>query len=283
MGLRIGNTGLLVLQRSLLGVDADLQRSLLQLATGLRINSAADGPAALAISEQLRAGIASQGALIRNTERALNLVQTAEGALTEVSAQLNSLRGLVIEAANTGVNGESALAAIQSEIDNTVGAITRIAENTRFVTQNLLNGDLNDTQFQVTGGDPVTLTVPSLAAEDLGTGVVNDSAFANLAEIDVTTAQGAADALAIIDAAQAEVTQVRADLGAFQQNVLESNVNSLRVARENLLTSESTIRDAIFSEVTARTSLLNALLQSGVALQSRVLQQQSGLFLNLLA
>ncbi len=283
MGLRITNSGLLSIQRNLANTDTSLQRTLLQLATALRINSAADSPAGLAISEQLRASIAGENALIENTERATNLVQTAEGALTEVSAQLVELRGLAVEAANTGVNGPDALAAIQSQIQNGLETIQRIADTTQFGQQNVLNGDLDDAQFQVDEGPPITLTVPDVGSENLGTGVTNTSNFGSLAEIDVTTAQGATDALAIIDAAQAEINTVRSDLGAFQKNVLESNVRSLRIARENLITSESTIRDSNFAEVVARTSLLQGLLQTGVSIQGLVLDQQAGIFLNLLA
>lgn len=282
MGLRL-NTGLLSLQRNLQSTDRSFQNTILQLATALRLNSAADGPAALAISEQLRAGIAGQNALVNNTTRAANLVQTAEGALTEVSNQLIELRGLAVEAANTGVNSPEATQAIQAQIQNGIEAIQRISDTTLFGARSLLNGSFTDEQFQISEGSPVTLTIPDTGSDQLGTGVTNTSNFASLAEIDVTTAQGATDALAIIDAAIDEVTSTRADLGAFQANVLESNVRSIRVARQNLLLSESTLRDANFAEVATRTALLQTLLQTGVTVQGLVLDHQGGLFLNLLA
>ena len=280
MGLRI-NAGLAGLHRNLLNADRALQNTLLQLATGLRINSAADGPAALAISEQLRASIAGQSALIENTQRAANLVQTADAGLTEVSRQLTNLRALAVEAGNTGVNDPAAQAAIQAQITTSVDAIRRIAETTTFGTQSLLNGDMGTAQFQIDTGDPATLTIPDLGPENLGTGVTNASGFLSLADIDVTTAQGAQDALAVIDAAQVEVNATRANLGAFQQNVLSSNVNSLRIARENLLLANSTIRDADIADVATRTALLQTLLRGGVSVQHLAEEQRAGIFLNL--
>lgn len=281
MVLRI-NQGLTDLHRNLLNADRSLQRTLLQLSTGLRINSAAAGPAALAISEQLRANIAGQTALIENTGRAAYLVQTADAGLTEVSRQLTNLRALAVEAGNTGVNDPAAQAAIQAQITTGVDAIRRIADTTAFGTQSLLNGNLTNAQFQISEGDAVSLTVPDLRPEQLGTGVTNSSGFLSLASIDVTTAQGAQDALAIIDAAAAEVNGARADLGAFQQNVLETNVNSLRTARENLLAADSSLRDADLADVTARAAVLQSILRAGVSVQSLAEEQRAGIFLNLL-
>ena len=141
MGLRINtNVTALTAQRNLMLADARLFKSVQRLSSGLRINVAADDPAGLAISEQLRAQIAGLNAAIRNTERSINLVNTIEGALNEVNSLLISMRELALDAANSGINNPTSLAADQAEIANAIQTITRISDTTQFSIQTLLDG-----------------------------------------------------------------------------------------------------------------------------------------------
>ena len=124
------------LGRASLGVAKSVER----LSSGLKINRGADGPAALVISEKQRAQIAGLRAAIDNSEKAVSLVQTAEGALSEINSLLVKVRSLAIDSANSGVNDADALAANQAEIDNALDTINRIANNTQFGTKKLLDG-----------------------------------------------------------------------------------------------------------------------------------------------
>ncbi len=282
MGLRIGSSTPLAAQRSILLQQAELQTQLEKLSSALKLNSAADDPAGLAISEQLRGRIAGLGAMTTNASRAVNLVQTAEGALAEVNTQLSEIRGLAVQAGNTAVLGETGLQAIQDQIANATESINRIAQTTQFANRPLLDGTFRDEQFVVGEGEPARLTIPSLAAGELGRGVENVSGFESLADIDVRTPQGAADALAVVDAAINDVSRVRGDLGAFQKNVLESAVRNLQLNRENLLASDSTIRDTNFASTSGESVLSRIRLQAGILAQN-ISNQRTGILLDLLA
>ncbi|MBL8849702.1 MAG: hypothetical protein JNG89_08455 [Planctomycetaceae bacterium] len=131
-----------------------LAQSIERLSSGLKVNRGADGPAALVISEKQRAQIAGLNQAIQNSEKAVSLVQTAEGALTEINSLLLKVRSLALDSANTGVNDDDALAANQAEIDNALDTINRIANNTQFGTKKLLDGSaglaVNSTDTDVT-------------------------------------------------------------------------------------------------------------------------------------
>ena len=117
-----------------------LSKSIERLSSGFKVNRGADGPAALVISEKQRAQISGLRAAIDNTEKAVSVVQTAEGALNEINSLLVKIRSLAIDSANTGVNDDDALAANQAEIDNALDTISRIANNTQFGQKKLLDG-----------------------------------------------------------------------------------------------------------------------------------------------
>ncbi|RJP73055.1 MAG: flagellin [Candidatus Abyssobacteria bacterium SURF_17] len=282
MGLRIDTTGTFASQRFLLLQQAQLQRQLGELSSGLRINSAADDPAGLGISEQLRARIGGVNALATNASRARNLVQTAEGALTEVNAQLATIRGLAVQAGNGAVLGEAGLQAIQDQITLATQSINRVVETTQFAGRPLLNGTFQDEQFAIGEGNPARLTIANLAPSELGRGVENESGFANLAEIDVTTPQGAADALRVVDAAINEVSSVRGELGAFQTNVLESSFRQLQINRENLMASDSTIRDTDIARAAGEAALSQIRLQASIFAQNAA-NRRTGMLVDLLA
>ena len=132
MALTIANNvASLNAQTNLTKASNSVAKSVERLSSGLKVNRGADGPAALVISEKQRAQIAGLKAAIDNSEKAVSLVQTAEGALTEINSLLVKVRTLSVDSANAGVNDADALAANQSEITNALETITRIANNTR--------------------------------------------------------------------------------------------------------------------------------------------------------
>lgn len=137
------NVGSLVAQNRLNRTNADLQTSLTRLSTGLRINSGKDDPAGLIASEALRSDITSLNKSISNTNRASQIIATADSALGQVSSLLNDVRGLVVEAANKGALSDDEIAANQLQVDSSLEAINRIAQTTTFQGRRLLDGSLD--------------------------------------------------------------------------------------------------------------------------------------------
>lgn len=452
-------------QRYLTGNQEGVSKSLEKLSSGVRINSAADGPASLVISENMRAQIAGVDQAIDNNQTAVSLVQTAEGALTEVNRLLTTVRQRSIHAANEGINDPAMLEADQLEIENALQAVDRIAQTTQFGDNKLLNGsraingsatggglsfvaaeastvdsgqkgydvvvnqnatqssqrgELALTQDLVAAGETLTIrengrvatyttsshdtvksavdslnsvasrsgvnvsivagedgvltashnefgsdhsfqlnsstkgvlsnsqgqeitvqngldikgtingessvgkgqvlmgrdssqnirglvvkyegsaTVPiapegtsvgsvrvnqnaltfqvgankgqtvsmnllDVSTSQIARGVKNDSNFNSLADIDVRNGQGAQDAIGLVDKAIQEISSNRGALGAFQKNTLESNLSSLRVASENLVAAESTIRDTDMAKELAEFTKNQILMQSSTA------------------
>ncbi|MFQ5607564.1 MAG: hypothetical protein ACE5GA_06425, partial [Candidatus Zixiibacteriota bacterium] len=141
MSLRINqNITALNSHRNLVNSTTLLSRSMEKLSSGFRINKAADNPAGLVISEQFRAQISGLNQAIENSEGSINMIQTAEGAMTELNTLLATMRQLAIHAANEGFNDVNQLAADQAELENAIKTIDRIAQNTEFGTKKLLDG-----------------------------------------------------------------------------------------------------------------------------------------------
>lgn len=153
MAMRV-NTNIAALNslRQLEQTEKNIRTNLERLSSGRRLNRAADGPAALVISEQMKAQIASTDQAIDNSEVSVSMLQTVEGALNETSNILINLRQLAIHAANEGVNDEKMLLADQSEIDNLLSTLQQIAENTQFGTRHLLNGNYTNKGIAVGDG-----------------------------------------------------------------------------------------------------------------------------------
>lgn len=142
------NVSSLIAQHSLMRSNADLEQSLQRLSTGLRINSGRDDPAGLIASENLRRDIASTNKAISNSERASQLIATADSALGQVSKLLTDIRGLITEAASSGNMSTEQIAANQLQVDSSLEAIDRVARVTTFQGRKILDGSLD---FTVSG------------------------------------------------------------------------------------------------------------------------------------
>ena len=266
MSLRINqNIEALTANRYLAQNDAMLSKSIEKLASGQKINSAADGPASLVISESLRSQIGSLKEAAQNSEIAASVVQTAEGAMDEVSRLLVNIRQRAVAAANTGVNNELVVAASQSEIQNALSSIDRIAQNTQFGSKPLLNGTNPELEFQIGAdkGNTLKLALPNITTDKLGIG--SSDGGSSLAEVDVRTPSGAASAISIVDKAISEIASSRGELGALQRSALQSNLVSLRLDAENLSAAESIIRDADVAMELAEFTRLQIMNQFAVA------------------
>jgi len=182
----VNNVSSLTAQNNLNRSSNNLSASLEKLSSGLKINRGADGPAALVISEKQRAQIAGLSAAIENSEKAVSLVQTAEGALAEINSLLVKVRSLAIDSANTGVNDDDALAANQAEIANALDTINRIANNTQFGQKKLLDGSAG--RSGVTTDSNVTFLTASTDTA-AGTFAVAGVVAGTRAEVIATSAQ----------------------------------------------------------------------------------------------
>lgn len=260
MGLRVNtNIASLTAQRNLGMVTNRLQGNYSRLSSGLRIATAADDAAGLAISERMRSQIRSLGAATRNAQDGISLVQTAEGALAEVSNILSRMRELAVQAANgtlstadrTTINAE--VLALQSEMD-------RIATTSSFNGINLLNAAATvDIQVGINSGEVISVTLDDTQTAAMGV----DSAAVNT----LTTAASVAS-LALLDTAIGSINTVRGSLGA-SQNRLQSAVSSIMNSKENLSAAESRIRDVDVAYETADLTR-NSILQQAA---TSVLQQ----------
>jgi len=153
MSLRINhNLAALNANRNLKITTDSLNKSMQKLSSGFRINAAADDPAGLMISEQFRSQIAGLNQAIENSEGSITMIQTAEGALTEINNLLVSMRELAIHAANEGFNDYDQLAADQAEITNAISTIDRIAATTQFGTKKILDGTKDNIATITTAG-----------------------------------------------------------------------------------------------------------------------------------
>ncbi|MFG0291172.1 MAG: flagellin [Rhodopirellula sp. JB044] len=160
------NVPSLVAQNRLQASNGDLQTALTRLSTGLRINSGADDPAGLIASEALRSEVTSLGRAITNTRRASQIISTADSALGQASNLLNDIRGLVVEAANSGALSDEEIAANQLQIDSSLEAINRIAQTTTFQGRKLLDGSLD---FVSSAGSVGSLSDVNIDQANLGT------------------------------------------------------------------------------------------------------------------
>jgi flagellin len=172
----VNNTAALNAQNNLTKTNSALGKSLERLSSGLKVNRGADGPAALVISEKQRAQIAGLKTAIDNTNKAVSLVQTGEGALNEVNSLLTKVRSLALDSANSGVNDTDSLAANQAEITNALGTITQIANTTQFGSKKLLDGSAGVRVDSAPTGIAVSAAPGAGAASDTYTLTINTAA-----------------------------------------------------------------------------------------------------------
>ena len=191
---------------------------------------------------------------------------------TELRLAKNDPRNATPEEFDTGIPGGRAIA--RREEGQFLVYTIEVPTDTEADTEGFVHVTQNSLVFQVgpTQGQQVKVSLIDAKSNRLATGVPNDSGFRSLAEIDVTTAAGAEDALGLIDAAVDQISQVRANLGAFQKNTLQSNTNSLRIAEENLTSAESSLRDADMAAEMSEFTRNQVMLAAGTAMLAQANQ-----------
>jgi flagellin len=271
MGLRVNtNVASINAQRNLSSVTERLSGNYRRLSTGLRISTAADDAAGLAISERLRSQVRSLEQAKRNANDGISFVQTAEGALNEVSSILTRLRELTIQSSNGSVSNPDK-DTLDEEFQSLVGEINRISRSTEFNGVKLLDGSSSSVSFQV--GLGVTAGIDTIAVS-LSAAL---STTLSLQSLDIGSGGVTTTALVNIDAAINTVSSLRGSLGAVQ-NRLGSTINNLAIQSENLSAAESRIRDVDVAYETAQLTRNNILQQAAISVLSQAnAQPQSAL------
>jgi flagellin len=213
----MNNAASLTAQTNLGNTSAMMNQSLERLSTGFKINSGADGPAALVISEEQLNQIAGLQTAIDNTSKAVSMVQTTEGALGTINDLLTQIRSLALSSANSGANDANALAANQAQITNALDTIDRIAANTQFQTKHILNGSAG------TSGSTDNANISFLAANTnspVGTFAVNITTAAQRANTLAGTVQ--ASPLAANESLTINGVAVQLTAGQTQASVIST-------------------------------------------------------------
>ncbi len=254
------NVNSLNAQRNLSMSQGAQATSMQRLSSGLRINSAKDDAAGLAIADRMNAQIKGINVAVRNANDGISLAQTAEGALSTVTDVLQRMRELTVQAQN-GSNGTSDRANLDTEFKELDAEITRIAGQTKFNGTAILGGGAGAQTFQVGANNGDTLAITTTAVSAVGG--------------DLTTAANASTALAAIDTKLDSITTDRAKYGAAI-NRFQFTISNLQTTGENQSAARGRIMDADFAVETANLSRTQVLQQAGTAMvaQANQLPQQ---------
>jgi len=273
MGLRVNtNVTSINAQRNLASVTDRLSGNYRKLSTGLRISTAADDAAGLAISERLRSQVRSLEQSKRNANDGISLVQTAEGALNEVSSILVRLRELAIQSSNGSVSNQDK-DTLDEEFQSLVDEVDRIAKSTEFSGIKLLDGSSTSVSFQVGFGTTANIDTLAVSLE------AADASTLDLDSLDIGSGGATTTAITNIDTAINNISSLRGTLGAVQ-NRLGSTINNLAIQVENLSAAESRIRDVDVAYETAQLTRNNILQSASISVLAQAnAQPQSALSL----
>ncbi|KKO47048.1 flagellin [Arsukibacterium ikkense] len=258
------NQSSLTSQRLLSNATVGLSTSFERLASGFRINRAADDAAGLVISNVLTSQVNGLDQAVRNANDAISLVQVTEGGMDEIHTSLQRLRVLAIQSGN-GINSASEIAAIQQEFNELTAAIQNIADNTEFGGIKLLDGSVPAVEFQIGANAGQKISI------NLATSYGSDVSGLNIADIALGTEDIAAT-LQRLDGALLTLDSARTDLGAWQ-NVLDITMRNLRNVSENVSASRSRIRDTDYARETTELTRTQIIQQSSITVLAQANQR----------
>ncbi len=268
MSLRI-NTNVAAVNghRNLMMTSNRLAKSMEKLSSGFRINRAADDAAGLGISERMRGQIRGVAQAQRNAQDGISMVQSAEGAMTELHSILHRIRELAVQFQN-GTNGPEAKMAITTEVAQLSAEIGRMVTGAEFNGIKLLSGAAATITLQVgpnqSASDVLAFQTVSLDTMQASTATTNTLAQ-TLTNFNTGTVASMADVLSDVDDFVNNISTYRAGFGAIQ-NRLEHTVNALGIYQENLMAAESRIRDVDMAQEMTEFTRLQILQQSGTAM-----------------
>ena len=278
MGLRIqNNVEAFNAHRQLTGTASKAAKAMEKLASGYRVNRAADDAAGLAISEKMRAQIGGLAQAQRNAQDAVSLVQTGEGALNEVHSMLQRVRDLKIQYTGGTLSAEDKLA-IVAEVAQLGKEVADIANKTEFNGLKLLNGGSFTFTVGANSADTVSLTTATLSGSAISAGGVQEFlAIGSAATYSAQESSAAFNSLDVedIDTAIKNVSSARSTFGAVQ-NRLEHRLANLSTYQENLVASESRIRDVDMASEMVNFTKLQILQQAGTSMLAQANQAPQG-------
>jgi len=263
------NLSSITAQRNLAGTGRSLGKAFERVSSGLRVNSAADDAAGLGVAENLEAASRSARVAMRNTNDGISVVQTAEGATSEVGNILKRMRELAVQSSSETLESTERQY-IQDEYTALASEVDRIAEVTEFNGLKLTNNSNTSLSIQVgvnnTTNDRIAITMGDLRASTLGVFTT---------QMSLNSSGSAQSAITTIDTALDSVNGYRSSYGAVQNRLTDSLVN-LEVYSENLVAAESRIRDADFAHETAEMAKLQIMQQAGLSVLSQTGAAQQG-------
>jgi len=242
-------------QRNLASNASSLATSMQRLSSGMRVNSAKDDAAGLAIAERMSAQVRGANVAVRNANDAISLFQTAEGAMGRITENLQRIRELAVQSANGTLDDTKDRTGLQAEVTELAAEITRIGTATKFNGVALLSGTFSGATFQV-GADSTDVITTTNSFNMTGLGALTAS---------IGTQAGATSAIAAIDTDLNTVNTARAQAGAAQSR-FEAVVTQLQVYSENTSAARGRIMDADFAQETANLSRAQVLQQAGSAM-----------------
>jgi len=255
------NTISLNAQRNLSASQGSLATSMQRLSSGLRVNSAKDDAAGMAIAERIFAQVRGSNVAMRNANDGISLFQTAEGALGQVAGSLQRIRELAVQSAN-GAISDADRVNLNAEATQLVSEINRVATTSKFNGVHLLDGTLTTANFQI-GAD---------SADVIATTINFDmTALAAFSAADISSQSGASSVIDNVDADLDLVNSARAEAGALQSR-FETIVTQLQVYAENMAAARGRIMDADFATETSNLSRAQILQQAGTAMVAQANQ-----------
>ena len=267
---QIINTNIMSLnaQRNLSATQSALATSVQRLSTGLRVNSAKDDAAGLAIAERMNTQVRGMNVAIRNANDAISLSQTAEGALSKINDMGQRMRELAVQSANA-TNNDTDRASLDAEFQALSAEIKRNLDGTSFNGTKLFAA-LATLTFQVgannTATDQIAVITADLTKDTTLTGVLGGAGGATAA--DIKSAANSTAVLEKLDSMLATVNSKRAEFGATQ-NRFEAVIQTLQVSAENQTAARSRIMDADFASETAALTRAQVLQQAGTSMLSQ--------------
>ena len=258
--------------RNLTNAQNDTEKAFARLSSGLRINSAKDDAAGLAISDRMNSQFRGLNQAMRNANDGISLAQTADGALAESTHILQRMRDLSLQASN-GIYNDSDRASMNTEFSQLQSELDRIAGQTTFNGKQILDGSMaSGVSFQVgaNANETIDVSIAGATQTDIGTSALS-----------VTTVVDAQKSLEAIDQAVGKISANRGNLSSVQ-NRFESSISNLGNVSENIASSNSRIADADMASEVSNLVKNRILAQAGLAIQAQANQEAGSTLLELL-
>ncbi len=247
--------------------NANLTQTVGQLSSGLQIQSAADNPAGYAIGQQLQMEANGYTQAISNTQNAVSVLQTAQGALGQEASILQTMNTLATQAANGGTQSTTSATAANQEFQSLASELNQIASSTNFAGTSLLNGSYTGQSFQV-GPQAATTNVITVSIS------ASDASSLGVSGLSLTSATSAVAAMSAVQAAINTVATIAAGVGASQNQITAISAH-LTTAQQNIASAHANLVDVNVAQMTSQFTSQQILEQAGVSILAQASQLPS--------